>query len=64
MSDQVEITRFRGEGEAECETCESEGREFPRGATRERARQHAKRSGHFVRYVIEDTTLYQGKATA
>ena len=39
----------------ECEGC---ARLSP-DSTRERARQHAARTGHTVHYVIEDTTTYR-----
>lgn len=50
----VKTTRFRSEGIAECESCSRQG-----SWTRERARQHANRNGHTVRFVIEDTTVYE-----
>lgn len=50
----VKTTRFKSEGMAECEQCPSR-----RIWTRERARQHVTRSGRTVRFVIEDTTVYE-----
>ncbi len=50
----VKTTRFKSEGTAECEQCQRQG-----SWTRERARQHVTKTGHTVRFVIEDTTVYQ-----
>lgn len=59
MSD-LEIRRFRGDGEAECENCVL----LRPDSTRERARLHAKQRGHTVRFVIRDTTIYQPEGTS
>lgn len=50
----ITIRRFRTEGVAECEQCGT-----TRQWTRERARRHAGRQGHTVRFVIEDITTYR-----
>lgn len=55
MPKRIEITRHRSEHFVECESCDR----LLAGATRERARQHADRAQHLVRYVIEDVTLYR-----
>jgi hypothetical protein len=54
MSGPLKTTRFKSQGIAECEQCQQQG-----DWTRERARQHANRKGHTVRFVIEDTTVYE-----
>ena len=51
----ITIQRQRGGGVAECEGCD---RLHP-DSTRERCRVHADRTGHTVRYVIEDVTIYK-----
>ncbi len=50
----VKTTRFKSQGFAQCEQCQHGGE-----WTRERARQHANRNGHTVRFLIEDTTVYE-----
>lgn len=54
MPKRVTITRYRSAGLAECEQCQT-----VKEWTRERARQHADRDRHTVRFLIEDTTVYQ-----
>lgn len=55
MPKAIRISRFRTDGMAECEECGGPPREW----TRERARQHADRFQHTVRFIIEDTTVYR-----
>lgn len=55
----VRIERFRSDGMAECEGCD----DLHPDSTRERARQHADRTGHTTRYLIEDTTVYRRAAS-
>ncbi len=50
----VQATRYKEDAHAVCDVC--------RGAkqwTRERVRQHVIQTGHTVRYVIEDVTVYR-----
>lgn len=54
MPKAITITRARAEGYAVCDSCGGE----PRRWNRERARQHADRKRHTVRFVITDTTIY------
>ena len=51
-------TRVRHEGMAECEQCD---RLHP-DSTRERCRIHVNQTGHTVRFVIEDVTVYKPPA--
>lgn len=54
MPKRITIRRIRTDGRAECEQCRTR-REW----TRERARQHADRHQHTVRFVIDDITIYR-----
>lgn len=54
MSLKVRIRHVRLPGMAECEQCE----QLPPGATRTRARMHAINTGHTVRYMVEEATIY------
>lgn len=51
---EVKITHERDSHTASCEDC---GRLHP-NATRERCRLHVKMTGHTVRYVIDEVTVY------
>lgn len=58
MSGKVDIRRHRaGANTAECEDCD---RLLP-DSTRERCREHAARTGHTVRFYVEDVTIYTRK---
>jgi hypothetical protein len=48
------VKRFRFGHVAECEGCH----ELDPDSTRERCRVHVEQTGHTVRFVIEDTTVY------
>jgi len=50
----AKTTRVKTEGLALCLHCGKRP-----GWTRERARMHVANTGHIVRYVIEDITIYQ-----
>lgn len=54
MFTEVTATRFRLEGRATCSVCD-----WSTECTRTRARVHVKSSGHTVRFVIEDVTVYR-----
>ena len=53
----VEISRQKSDPTTQCENCDRLNPE----ATRERARQHAAKTGHIVHVLIEDVTTYKPK---
>ncbi len=54
MPKRIAIRRHRSIGMAECEQCQT-----VKEWTRERSRQHADQQQHTVRFLIEDTTIYE-----
>lgn len=54
MPKAIRIRRIRTDGTAHCEQCQTRN-----DWTRERARQHADRERHTVRFVIDDITIYR-----
>ncbi len=56
----IKISKFRLPTTVECEQCSVLNPE----ATRERARQHVKDSGHTVRVVVEVVTRYEPEPEA
>lgn len=58
MSAGVKITRVNMLPTAECENCNKLNPE----ATRERCRVHVQKTGHTVRFIIEDVTRYEPQA--
>lgn len=50
----VDISRYNSPATAECEQCDR----VPPDATRARCHLHVRQTGHTVRFVIEDTTVY------
>ena len=56
MSNAVAIKRYRNYGAiADCEQCDK----LHPDSTRERCRVHVQQTGHTVRYLIEDVTVYR-----
>ncbi|MET0417453.1 MAG: hypothetical protein ABW022_15685 [Actinoplanes sp.] len=58
MAGRVEIERRLGPAKAECESCF-----IPEGASRERARQHVRNTGHTVVVTVENMTVYKPSDT-
>lgn len=59
MAKELDIRRLRSEGRAQCLDCDV----LRPGATRERVALHVKQTGHIARFVVEEATIYQRKAS-
>lgn len=56
----IESRRHRSEGMAECEQCN----DLAVDASRTDAMRHASKRGHLVHFIVEDSTVYDGRRAA
>lgn len=60
MGNPVVTSHVPGLGTPECESCS----DLDPNATRRQARDHAAKHGHYVRYAVENATIYDGLSRA